>query len=309
MKMGRLRLIICSICLLSWVPTPLASSSSHPVCPAASHSRPFSSLHALTSQCPPSFLPNSPLHVNGNLLERVLSSKARNSYAAVLFYASWCPFSQRAYMTFEVLSSMYPHIEHLAVEQSSATPSLFSRFGIHSLPAIVMVKQKSRTRFYGSKDLDSLVEFYKQTTGSEPVQYVAANQSGSSVTSPKLIVQSWMGSSNREMVTREPYLIFSVLFLILRVLVYVMPTVLYRLEDVWASYRPHLNMEIFGETSQVLGRILQMIDVKRAWSKLRICKNRNFHQSARNARVWASSLASVSLGETSMLQEIWAKKG
>lgn len=202
-------------------------------------------------------------------------------------------------MTFEVLGAMYPQIEHLAVEQSSAMPSLFSRFGIHSLPAIVMVRQKSRTRFYGSKDLDSLTEFYKQTTGGEPVQYVAANQSGSYETSQKLIMQSWIGSSVHEIFAREPYLIFSVLFLILRVLVYVMPTVVHRLRAIWASYRPHLNLEIFGETSQILGRILQMIDVKRAWSKLRICKSRNFHRSARNARVWASSLASVSLGETS----------
>lgn len=125
------------------------------------------------------------------------------------------------------------------------------------------------------------------------------NQSGSAVTSQKLIMQSWVGSSMKEILTREPYLIFSVLFLFVRVLVYIIPRVLYHFKVIWASYRPQLNLEIFGETSQILGRILHMIDVKGVWTNLRLCKNRNFRRGARNARVWASSLASVSLGETS----------
>ncbi|KAL3534099.1 hypothetical protein ACH5RR_002560 [Cinchona calisaya] len=291
----------CICAVVSWIQSSFASSSHQVVplvCPS-SPSQPFPDVYSLSSQCPLSFHSTSLLHVNGDFLERVLTSQKRNSYTAVLFYAYWCPFSQSAHWTFEVLSSMYPHIDHLAVEQSLALPSLFSRFGIHSLPAIVMVNQKSRTRFHGSKDLDSLVEFYKKTTGSEPVQYVAVNQSRSAVTSDKLIMQSWIGSSVKEILTREPYLIFSVLFLFVRVLVHIIPRVLFHVKAIWASYRPHLNLGIFGETSQILGRIFHMIDVKRVWTKLRLYKNRNFHQGARNARVWASSLASVSLGETS----------
>lgn len=43
--------------------------------------------------------------------------------------------------------------------------SVFSRYGIHSVPSILVVNQTSRVRYYGRKDLASMVEFYKKTTG------------------------------------------------------------------------------------------------------------------------------------------------
>jgi len=108
-----------------------------------------------------------------------------------------------------------------------------------------------------------------------------------------------MGLSLKETMTRDPYLLLSVLFLCLRLLLFVFPKLVSRLQAFWVSCIPHLNMQIFGETSQVIGRVLQMIDVRRIWTQLRLCKTRNFHERARSARVWASSLASVSLGESS----------
>jgi len=60
--------------------------------------------------------------VDGDFLDRALTSKQRNAYTSVLFYASWCPFSCSMLPKFEILSSMFPQIEHLAVEQSSALP-------------------------------------------------------------------------------------------------------------------------------------------------------------------------------------------
>jgi len=60
--------------------------------------------------------------VDGDFLDRALASKQRNAYTSVLFYASWCPFSCSMLPKFEILSSMFPQIEHLAVEQSSALP-------------------------------------------------------------------------------------------------------------------------------------------------------------------------------------------
>jgi hypothetical protein len=77
------------------------------------------------------------------------------------------------------------------------------------------------------------------------------------------------------------------------------PKVLTHLKAFWVLYVPHFNLGIFGETSQLMGRILHMVDVRRIWTKLRLCKTRNFHEGAKNARVWASSLTSVSLGESS----------
>ncbi|CAK9145890.1 unnamed protein product [Ilex paraguariensis] len=237
--------------------------------------------------------------VNGDFLDRTLASKWGNAYTSIFFYASWCPFSHDVRSTFEILGSMFPQIEHLAVEQSLAMPSTLSKYGIHSIPQIVLVKQTSRLRFRGSKDLHSLVNFYEKITGYEPVQYVVVDQTMSVGSRGKFLVPSWIGISMNEKLAREPYLVVSILFLCLRVLVFVFPKVVSRFKHYWVSYGPHLNLEIFGETSQMLGRIFQTIDVKRVWTKLRACKTRNFHQGAKSARVWASSLASVSLGETS----------
>ncbi|KAL3534025.1 hypothetical protein ACH5RR_007546 [Cinchona calisaya] len=295
----RLRLVMVLLCEVCWlcccsscVASSLSWSSAPPICPSPQSKIPPFLITTLFSQChhPNS---NSPLQMNGNSLERALSSKSGNMYTAVLFYASWCPFSRNARSTFEVLASMYTQIDHLAVEQYSAMPSLFSRYGIHSLPAVVLVNQTSRTRHYGPKHLDSLMKFYKKTTGHEPVEYIVVDQSGSLGSGGKSV------SFAKEILTKERYLLFSMLFLCMRVLVYLFPRVLFHSRTLWMSIRCHLNLELFGETSQNLGRILHMIDVQRVWTKVRLCKSRNFHCGARNARVLASSLASVSLGETS----------
>ncbi|KAJ0242670.1 hypothetical protein HA466_0206110 [Hirschfeldia incana] len=52
-----------------------------------------------------------------------------NDYVSVLFYASWCPFSRVVRPKFDMLSSMFPQIKHLAVEHSQALPStsIFTR--------------------------------------------------------------------------------------------------------------------------------------------------------------------------------------
>lgn len=100
-------------------------------------------------------------------------------------------------------------------------------------------------------------------------------------------MDSWFGSTPNEILTREPYLVLSMLFLSLMGFIFILPKLLSRCKAIWVLHQPRLNLEIFGETSQILGRVVQMVDVKRAWLKLRICKIRDFHQGARNARVWA----------------------
>ncbi|KAM1735241.1 hypothetical protein FF2_013410 [Malus domestica] len=239
------------------------------------------------------------LQVDGNFLDRALASQQRTDYAAVLFYASWCPFSRIMYPTFEKLSFMFPQVEHLAIEQSSALPSVFSRYGIHSFPSILIVNQTSRVRYHGPKSLSLLAQFYQKTTGLKPVQYFDGDQIVSLNIREKSLIQSMSNMSLREISRREPYLAFAILFLCLRVILYTFPKVLTRLQAFWVLYVPHFNLGIFGETSQIMGRILPMVDVRRIWTKLRLCKTRNFHEGAKNARVWASSLTSVSLGESS----------
>ncbi|XP_057486382.1 5'-adenylylsulfate reductase-like 5 [Actinidia eriantha] len=270
------------------------ASASPPMCPLQSPSL----LHNLQPQCPLSVSDISALEVHGDFLDRTLTSKRGSVYTAVLFYTSRCQFSLNARLTFEALSFMFPQIEHLAVEQSSAMPIIFSIYGIHSIPTILMVNQTSRMRVRGSKDVHSLVKFYKRTTGFEPVNYVTVDQSLILESSGKVIV----GSLLNERLKRDPYLIFSIMFLCLRVLVFLFPKVMSRFRAFWVSYVPHLNLEIFGETSQILSRVLHMISVRRIWAKLTLWKTRNFHEGARNARVLASSLASVSLGEPPSLR-------
>ncbi|KDP39694.1 hypothetical protein JCGZ_02714 [Jatropha curcas] len=273
----------------------VSASASDSVCP--NESVLFSC--NLQSQCPLSISPNPPLEVDGKFLDRALTSKQRNSCTSILFYASWCPFSQNMRPKFNMLGSMFPQIEHFSVEQSSASPSIFSRYGIHSLPSLLIVNQTSKLQYHGPKDLQSLVQFYEKTTGLKPVQCFGEDEPTGLDSGEESIMQHWDVSSLEEMMKKEPYLVFAVLFLFLRVLLFISPKLVSHLKAFYGSYVPHFNLEIFGETSQLFGRILHMIDVRRIWVKLRLCKARNFHEGAKNCRVWASSLASVSLGESS----------
>ncbi|BBN68737.1 APR-like 5 [Prunus dulcis] len=181
------------------------------------------------------------------------------------------------YPTFGMLSFMFPQVEHLAIEQSSALP----RYGIHSLPSILIVNQTSRVRYHGLKDLYSLVRFYQTITGLEPVQHFDGNQSVILKSSEKSIIQSMSNMSLREISRSEPYLVFAILFLCLRVLLYIFHRVLACLQAFWVLYVPHFNLGIFGETSQIMGRILHMVDIRRIWTKLRLCKTQNFHKGAK----------------------------
>ncbi|KAF5473668.1 hypothetical protein F2P56_010267 [Juglans regia] len=108
-------LVFLYITLFAWL--RLASSSSV-LCPKESNFF----LYGLQSQCPLSISPNPPLQVDGDFLDRALASKGRNGYTSVLFYASRCPFSCSVLPAYKTLSSMFPQIEHLTVEKSSAMP-------------------------------------------------------------------------------------------------------------------------------------------------------------------------------------------
>lgn len=84
-----------------------------------------------------------------------------------------------------------------------------------------------------------------------------------------------------EILRREPFLVFSLLFLFLKVLFYSFPKMLACLKEFWVSQCWRPNVGITGETGQLLERVVHVIDMKGAWSRLRFCKN---------PRIWASSL-------------------
>uniref|UniRef100_A0A2P2KBD3 Thioredoxin domain-containing protein n=1 Tax=Rhizophora mucronata TaxID=61149 RepID=A0A2P2KBD3_RHIMU len=277
---------------LSSVGFPSVSAST---CPKESYFFPYN----LQFQCPLSISANPVLKVDGNFLDKFLTSMQGNACTSVLFYASWCPFSSHLRPKFELLSSMFPQIGHLAVEQSSALPSIFSRYGIHSLPSVIIVNQMSKVPYYGPKNLQSLVQFYEITTGLEPVQHLVEDEPSNLGGHEDSILQLWDGSPLDQIIKRELCLVLATLFLCLRLLLFASPKLLSHLKAFWGSYVPHFNLEIFGGTSQLFECILQMVDVRRIWTKLTLSKTRTFHERAKNCSVWASSLASVSLGKSS----------
>ncbi|CAF2120151.1 hypothetical protein BRARA_C00801 [Brassica rapa] len=237
-------------------------------------------------KCPPFLYPRPPTEVDGDLLDRLVDVHNHgNAYTSILFYSPRCPFSSLVRPKFEALSSMFPHIGHLVVEQSQALPSVFSRYGIHSLPSILMVNQTLKMRYIGPKDLASLIQFYQHTTGLKPVQYVDEGE-------PNLIKWLHNGSSIREIAERDPYLVLALMFLSLKLAILIFPIMGARLKTLWAAHVPHLSLGILGETSQLFGRALHMIDVRRLWIKQRLTKTRDFQERAKNA------LASVSLGKS-----------
>ncbi|KAF8094610.1 hypothetical protein N665_0359s0050 [Sinapis alba] len=283
-------LLVCAIIAGSCLPSGFASSVDD-VCDHH-HDELEVFRCGIENKCHHSLYPRPPIEVDGDLLDRLMDAKHGNAFTSILFYASRCPFSRAVRPKFDAMSSMFPHIRHLVVEQSQALPSVFSRYGIHSLPSILIVNQTLRMRYHGQKDLASLVQFYEHTTGHKFVQYVDEGEPTSLESDGNPITWLRNGSSIREIAERDPYLVLALMFLSLKLAILVFPIMGARLKTLWASYVPHLSLGILGETSQLFGRAMHMIDVRRLWIKLRLTKTRNFQERAKNA------LASVSLGKS-----------
>lgn len=116
--------------------------------------------------------------------------KNSHDYVAVLFYASWCPFSRIFRPSFSILSSLYPSIPHFAIEESTIRPryvfsfawfflcifsllkitstnycSILSKYGVHGFPTLFILNSTMRVRYHGSRTLGSLLGFYSDVTG------------------------------------------------------------------------------------------------------------------------------------------------
>ncbi|XP_078435811.1 5'-adenylylsulfate reductase-like 5 isoform X2 [Wolffia australiana] len=247
---------------------------------------------AMRMQCP-SWIERYPvLEVSGGALDKELSHSGSNAYYAVLFYASWCPFSQTTRQLFDALNVLFPAIHHLAVEESSALPM----YNVRSFPSIFLVNGTRRERFRGSKDLISLLLFYVKTTGLEPVTYLPGDY-------PFVLIKRTPNQAHlptpESFPWREPYLVLSLLFLLLRALVFISPAVWAKVKSLWSSHVLNANWVVFGGWDRLLERLLLVVDLKRHLVKLRISEKRSLQRRAGNARAWASSLTtSVSIGES-----------
>lgn len=255
-------------------------------------------LDALGSRCPRARIePSPPLEVRGEALDKQLNLRRSGASYSILFYAAWCPFSSKFRPIFEALSTMFPQIHHFAVEESSAMPSLFSRYGVRGFPAVLLVNETSMVRYRGTKDLKSLIDFYKETTGLNPVAYFDLDQQESTRSLGSVMPGGW---TLRKMANDEPFVLLSVLFLIMKVVARFVPTVISQMRVFLIVRVRNLNLGISRGSSQLMERALTVLDVKRIWSKLRLSsKTSDLTKGASNARAWASSFASVSLGEPS----------
>ncbi|GJN16275.1 hypothetical protein PR202_gb03322 [Eleusine coracana subsp. coracana] len=89
----------------------------------------------------------------------------KDDFVAILFYASWCPFSKIFRTDFQKLSSFFPTIAHFSFEETRIKPRMLSRYGIRAFPTLFLVNSTVRVRYHGSRTMNSLAMFYKNVTG------------------------------------------------------------------------------------------------------------------------------------------------
>ncbi|XP_019058499.1 PREDICTED: 5'-adenylylsulfate reductase-like 4 isoform X2 [Tarenaya hassleriana] len=230
---------------------------------------------------------SSPLNSQGN--ERCLQimldmiHKRECKYVAVLFFASWCPFSRSFRPTFSIISSLYSSIPHFAIEESSVGSSVLSKYGVHGFPTLFIMNSTMRVRYQGpSRSLSSLVAFYRDVTGEgfkfKPMELSSIEKlDEASVEENRLV----------NLLRQETCLALATVFVLLRLLHSVFPTRL---------FAQNMSLDSLLEHTVVyLSRVVQLcIRLKEPR------KRRNLQEGAMNAGAWASkSLATVSIGDSS----------
>ncbi|KAK3013835.1 hypothetical protein RJ639_009481 [Escallonia herrerae] len=255
-------------------------------------------------------------------LQRALNMVHRNThdYVAVLFYASWCPFSGGFRPSFSILSSLYPSIPHFAVEESVVRPSILSKYGVHGFPTLFLLNSTMRVRYHGSRTLGSLVAFYSDVTDclldENPLyfkekysivlslhrrmehrwtEYVSSRIMRNNNSEAESCPFSW-ARSPENLLQQETYLALATIFVLLRLLYLLSPVLRACTRFAWRRHMLHLRLKnLWGHPLAYLDRAIQLFS-----SLKEPCKRSNLQGGAKNAKAWASkSLASVSFGEAS----------
>ncbi|KAH9624458.1 hypothetical protein KSS87_008148 [Heliosperma pusillum] len=232
---------------------------------------------------------------------RLVYSKS-NDYVAVLFYASWCPFSRNFRPSFSILSTLYPSIPHFAIEESAIKPSILSKYGVHGFPTLYLLNSTMRVRYRGSRSMSSLVHFYNDVVGIEgdprdelPFDKIvsASNQERNDNSEIENYPFSW-AKYLENLFQRETYLALATTFVLLRLVFVLIPYVLEFARCTWRRYMEHVRVTALWEYPlRYLNKSKQVLSSCRGPRK-----GSNFQEGAINARAWASkSLASaVSIG-------------
>ncbi|KAL6912110.1 hypothetical protein ACP4OV_000915 [Aristida adscensionis] len=229
----------------------------------------------------------------------------QDDYIAVLFYASWCPFSQECKPNFETLASLFPTIRHFAFEESAIRPSIISRYGIHGFPTLFLLNSTMRVRYHGPRTVKSLAAFYSDVSGINasvnstlgeamvhPLDDIGHKRDAEQENCP-----FWWARSPENILEQDTYLALATAFVILRLLYLLFPKIdsLAR----WAWRRHTLFAKLMGVHEYFLTYLEQ---ARQKFQRLYPSKRGNLQGGAMNATAWASkSLASVSIGEPSSM--------
>ncbi|MBA0828011.1 hypothetical protein Goarm_012737 [Gossypium armourianum] len=176
-------------------------------------------------------------------LQKALNMVHRNihEYVAVLFYASWCPFSRSFRPSFLNLSSSYPSIPHFAIKESAVRPSILSKYGVHGFPTLFLLNSKMRVRYHGNRSFESLSTFYNDVTGfqikslgktsRDKTRHVLKHEKHKSSEQ-----ESWSFSwarSPQNLLRQETYLALATTFVLFRLLYLFYPTLLVFTRFTW----------------------------------------------------------------------------
>ncbi|KAM7256619.1 hypothetical protein ACFE04_012360 [Oxalis oulophora] len=226
-----------------------------------------------------------------------------HKYVAVLFYASWCPFSRAFRPSFSVASSMYPSIPHFAIEETSIKPSILSKYGVHGFPTLFLLNSSMRVRYNRSRTPSSLADFYTDITGIKPatIDESSVEKIGHSYhenhnsTELENCPFSW-ARSPENLLQQETYLALATIFVVLRLLYLGFPSLFKLAQSNWISHIRNVRLgNLFEHSLAYLNRAIQLFN-----SLKEPCKRSNLQEGAMNARAWASkSLATVSIGDSS----------
>ncbi|CAK7347153.1 unnamed protein product [Dovyalis caffra] len=233
-----------------------------------------------------------------------LVQKSSHKYVAVLFYASWCPFSRTFRPSFSIVSSLYPLIPHFAIEESSIRPSILSKYGVHGFPTLFLMNSTMRVRYHGSRSVGSLVAFYSDVTGIKTASLDkgsldkfgrASHHEKHDTPEQESCPFSW-ARSPENLFREETYLALATTFVLLRLFYLTFPTMLAFAQFTWRRHVENMRLASLLEHPRAyLNRAIQLFN-----SLKEPCRKSNLQEGAMNARAWASkSLATVSIGDAS----------
>ncbi|XP_006656789.1 5'-adenylylsulfate reductase-like 2 [Oryza brachyantha] len=213
----------------------------------------------------------------------------KEDFAAVLFYASWCPFSQECRLRFEKLAFIFPTIRHFAFEESTVRSSTRFRYGIHAYPTFFLINSTVRVRYHGPRTVKSLAAFYSDVSGINPSTDLTIGDDIPSLDNIELKKDSdpescplWSERTSDNIPQQDNYLALAISFVILRLLFLLYPTTIAFVKRTWSGPTLFTYLE---QGRQKINRVYPS-------------KQGSLHHGAKNATAWASkSLASVSIEE------------